>query len=282
MGRGRLPFPCPAPRRSDGCRIATASSGIGRAQLETVRQSEIGDHEGEDFGVGGLCAKFHRRGAGPRRGHERIGRRGGGVGERAGVDRLLEPEKPGRGADRRIDARRQRRVKRGRARCSRPAGLVSPPPGRCSASRSAAASSRSRASVAQESAASSARRWRRQPAKTGSPLPSGAGAAQDLVEQRKAGARRKDRRAGIGGSAAAPSAAGLVSAPHSRFAVASARRARGRGAVETGSSVEIESSSLHGKNRSRRRRFVTCFRAQSAGLVVALCMSDNVRLSDMI
>ena len=58
----------------------------------------------------------------------------------------------------------------------------------------------------------------------------------------------------------------------SSFAVpgASARRARGRGAAETGSSVEIESSECMGRIRSRRRRFVTCFRALSAGLVCAL------------
>ena len=60
---------------------------------QTARQSEIGDHEGEDFGVGGVRAEFHGGGAGPRRGHERVGRRGGGGGERAGVDRLPEPEK---------------------------------------------------------------------------------------------------------------------------------------------------------------------------------------------
>ena len=42
--------------------------------------------------------------------HERVGRRGGDGGERAGVDCVPEPEKLGRGR-RRVDAGRQRRVK---------------------------------------------------------------------------------------------------------------------------------------------------------------------------
>ena len=41
--------------------MATASSGIWPRPGETARQSEIGDDEGEEFGVGGVARKVSSR-----------------------------------------------------------------------------------------------------------------------------------------------------------------------------------------------------------------------------
>ena len=213
--------------------------------VETARQGEIGDHEREDFRVMRRCAQsFIAAALAPRRGRraDRAPRPRNGEARRR---RRRPPCRPSSSAAREIAAstRAGCAAKSRNSRCSRPAGLVSPPPARCSASRkaprprAAATASRSfrRRGAPGAGAGSRRRRARRRP--SGRRAGSGRTARARRPPKR---APRRDRR-----SAVAPSAEAVEFRPSSSPRRLGAPRAGGRLARwkrAARSSVGVESS----------------------------------------